>query len=89
MLEQREIGVAYQKWVIKLIGFDFTIVSSLGSKYIVVNALSRRGPDSMTLCTTISSVSLDWDVLVTRLKWIPIYLKYRQTLQQEWRRPWA
>lgn len=40
---RREIGAEYQKWVRKLIGFDFEIQYKLGSSNRVADALSRKG----------------------------------------------
>lgn len=41
-MEQREVGMDYQKWVSKLMGFDFEIRFRLGSTNTAADALSRR-----------------------------------------------
>ena len=81
MLEQREIGDAYQKWAIKLIGFDFTIVYTLGSMNTIADALSWRGSDSNMSCAALSSVSLDWDFLVKEVKANPYLSKIRAAIE--------
>lgn len=40
--QQREIGADYQKWVRKLIGFDFEIQYKPGVSNRVADALSRK-----------------------------------------------
>lgn len=39
--EQREIGADYQKWILKLMGYDFDIVYNPGASNRVADALSR------------------------------------------------
>lgn len=80
MLELREIGDAYQKWVMKLIGFDFSIVYAPGSKNAMADALSRRGPDSHLSCAALSAISLDWDILVQEVKVDPYLSKIRAAI---------
>lgn len=44
LLEQRVIGNDYQKWVSKLMGFDFEIQYRTGASNRVADALSRKDP---------------------------------------------
>ena len=46
--EQREIGTDYQKWVLKLMGYDFDILFNPGASYKVVDAFSCI-PDAQTV----------------------------------------
>lgn len=47
--QQREIGADYQKWVRKLIGFDFEIQYKPGTANRVADALSRKGEGELEL----------------------------------------
>lgn len=42
LMEQREIGPKYQKWVSKLMGYNFTIQYKSGASDTVADALSRE-----------------------------------------------
>lgn len=62
ILEQQEIRAEYQKWVMKLMGFDFTIQYDPGKSNTVVDALRRREGDptaQLELCTALGSISID------------------------------
>ena len=64
ILKQREIGVEYQKWALKLLGYHFVIMYTPRRTNIMAYALSRRGPE---LCTSISTISIDWDKLTAEV----------------------
>lgn len=46
LLEQREVQPQFQKWLVKLLGYDFEILYQPGQNNKVVDALSRIAPDS-------------------------------------------
>lgn len=59
ILAQREIGAEYQKWIMKLMGYDFTISYNPGSTNKVTDTLSRQPTPDLT-CAAISSITIDW-----------------------------
>lgn len=62
ILEQRMIGSDYQKWVSKLMGFDFEIQYRTGASNRVADALSRK--DSTIMCQNMdTSCWKFWDQL--------------------------
>ena len=53
LLEQRGVEAEYQKWVLKLMPYNFTIQYRPGSTNSAVDALSRAlGETSLSLLTT-------------------------------------
>ena len=62
-LAQREVNGGYQKWMIKLLGFDFAIEYNPGRSNLVADALSRVLQEVMELGTFLSSNGIDWDLL--------------------------
>lgn len=64
ILEQRVTSVEYQKWVYKLLGYDFEVKFRPGSSNSVVDALSRHPNLSLIeLTTLLTSAAIDWQVL--------------------------
>lgn len=61
--QQREIGADYQRWVRKLIGFDFEIQYKPGSSNRVADALSRKEGGELELGTLVTSQGIDWSAL--------------------------
>lgn len=50
-MQQREIGSNYQKWVSKLMAFDFEIMYKAGSANKVADALSWNSTGEVVLST--------------------------------------
>ena len=63
IMERREMGGQYQRWIMKLMAFDFTIVYNPRVSNKVVDALSCRNHDELEMKTLISTKSIDWDLL--------------------------
>lgn len=66
--QQREIGADYQRWVRKLIGFDFEIQYKPDTSNRVADALSRKEEGTLEygsheLGALISSQGIDWEAL--------------------------
>lgn len=57
LLEQRITTPSQQKWLVKLLGYDYSIMYKQGKDNIVADALSRR-EEALQLCS-ISSLQSD------------------------------
>lgn len=63
LMEQREVGPEYQKWVSKLLGYDFEISYRSGASNRVADALSREYSGLVELQSTIAACGVDWSQL--------------------------
>ena len=68
LLEQREINGDYQKWMMKLMAFDFVIEYNPGKNNKVVDALSRIPHPMLELGTLLSSNDIEWQLLQDKVK---------------------
>lgn len=59
LLCQREVGVEYQKWLVKIMGFDFDIIYNPGVTNKVADALSRRPEGEVILTALLTSHNID------------------------------
>lgn len=76
--EQREIGTEYQRWVTKLMGFDFDILYNPGASNKVVDALSRRNNGMVGLGALWSTHRVDWDELDAEISKDPLLSSLRE-----------
>jgi hypothetical protein len=67
-LEQRLSSEEQQKWVTKILGYDFEIVYKKGKQNVVADALSRKGEDVEAFLCTISIIQPDW-IIEARDEW--------------------
>jgi hypothetical protein len=67
-LEQRLSLEEQQKWVIKILGYDFEIVYKKGKQNVVADALSRKDEDVEAFLCAISIIQLDW-IIEARDEW--------------------
>lgn len=66
LLEQRISTTSQQKWIVKLLGYDYTIMYKKGKENLVADALSRKG-ELVQMCSIsgvqaaiIDEVKLSW-----------------------------
>jgi hypothetical protein len=67
-LEQRLSSEEQQKWVTKILGYDFEIVYKKGKKNVVADALSRKDKDVEAFLCAISIIQPDW-IIEARDEW--------------------
>jgi hypothetical protein len=67
-LEQRLSSKEQQKWVTKILGYDFEIVYKKGKKNVVADALSRKDEDVEALLCAISIIQPD-GIIEARDEW--------------------
>lgn len=65
LMEQREVGPEYQRWVSKLLGYTFDINYRYGVSNVVGNALSRQGKDETELNVVTATSTFAW------AEWLP------------------
>ena len=59
-LEQRLSSEEHQKWVTKMLGYDFEIIYKKGKLNVVADALSRKDEEVEALLCAISIIQPDW-----------------------------
>ncbi|XP_057252042.1 uncharacterized protein LOC130592021 [Beta vulgaris subsp. vulgaris] len=68
IMQQREIGSQYQRWVSKLMGLDFEIQYKPGPSNNVADALSRKHSGEVELGSTECRQEVDWEELCQEIK---------------------
>ena len=59
-MEQRLSSEEQQKWVTKMLGYDFEIIYKKGKQNVVSDALSRNDEDVEALLCSISIIQPEW-----------------------------
>ena len=59
-LEQRISSEEQQKWVTKMLGYDFEIIYKKGKLNVVADALSRKNKEVEAFLCAISIIQPDW-----------------------------
>jgi hypothetical protein len=67
-LEQRLSSEEQQKWVTKMLGYDFEIIYKKGKQNVVADALSRKDEDVEAFLCAISIIQPDW-IIEARDEW--------------------
>jgi hypothetical protein len=67
-LEQRLSSEEQQKWVTKILGYDFEIVYKKGKQNVVADALSRKDEDVEAFLCAISIIQPNW-IIEARDEW--------------------
>jgi hypothetical protein len=67
-LEQRLSSEEQQKWVTKILGYDFEIIYKKGKQNVVADALSRKDEDVEAFLYAISIIQPDW-IIEARDEW--------------------
>ena len=57
-----------QKWVTKMLVYDFKIIYKIGKQNMMVDALSRKYKDLEALLCSLSIIQLDW-IIEAREEW--------------------
>lgn len=86
IMHQWELGTEFQKWVSKLIGFDFDITYRTGTSNRVADALSRRTEGEVVLNAMVTSSFVDWKDLQNESKkdsFISLVMQDIQTAMKE------
>jgi hypothetical protein len=67
-LEQRLSSEEQQKWVTKILGYDFEIIYKKGKQNVVEDAISRKDEDVEAFLCAISIIQPDW-IIEARDEW--------------------
>ena len=67
-MEQRLSSEEQQKWVTKILGYDFEIIYKKGKQNVVEDALSRKDEDVEDFLSDISIIQPNW-IIKSRDEW--------------------
>lgn len=68
LMLQKEVNIEYQKWVRKLMGFDFEVQYKPGVSNRVADALSRKTEDELLCSLLVTTMGVDWSELEAEIK---------------------
>lgn len=68
IMQQREVGANFQKWVSKLMAFDFEIKHKVRSSNRVAGALSQKTDGQIVLSEMLTTNTIDWSVLLQEIE---------------------
>ncbi|XP_074350153.1 uncharacterized protein LOC141689695 [Apium graveolens] len=82
LFEQREIGLEYQRWVFKLMGFSFDIQYKPGAANKVADALSREYVNQTELTALISSCGARWADFIPHIQQDPFIKQLHEDINR-------
>lgn len=80
LFEQREIGMEYQRWVFKLMGFSFDIQYKPGANNKIADALSREYASQAELTALITQCGARWADLIPKIQQDPFIKKIQEEI---------
>lgn len=81
LMQQREVSLDYQKWVIKLLGYSFDIQYKPGRANQVADALSRKSVGEVELGMLVSWPEEHWELLFREIDEDPFLQQIKTDLQ--------
>lgn len=82
LFEQREVGMEYQKWVFKLMGFSFNIQYKPGATNRIADALSREFGSHVELGAWVTACSVNWTTLLPQIQNDPFIQQLQKDVQE-------
>lgn len=82
LMEQREIGPAYLRWVSKLLGYTFDISYRSGVTNIVADAVSKQGGEEPELNEVHFSSTFSWEEWLPKVQQDPFIQQLTEDIQQ-------
>lgn len=80
IMEQRQVGHEYQKWVSKLMGYTFDIQYRPGAANQVADALSRINREGIECCNLVATCVVPWEKLQSIINNDPFIQQVKQDL---------
>ena len=81
LFEQREVGLEYQKWVGKLMGFTFENKYKPGASNRIADALSREYVEEAALLTIVSGGGVQWEEFLPEIQADPFIMQLQQEIE--------
>lgn len=83
LMEQREVGTDYQRWLSKLLGFDFEIQYKPRASNRVADALSRIGGVEAECNNIVSTCAIPWHVIREEIEKDAMIQRLKHEIEKE------